>query len=232
MEPPTLGSLVADFYIAEENRNGACREKRIISDLITKMSERIDESTTEINDLQAAHDQMQRHANSSFRSGRIKKARKKVARRNACRKEIADVRSAKSRMMKQLSRLKEQYRRVHGDVGMRALQACYCLARHHMMAKISMLEEADAEARERKLGYMHDAGIPEGVLPEDVYYYIDVDIDDWVQVVHLFYGGKKSPTGEGVSPDGAGHGHYILSISFDGNNRQVQYTRAPGKARA
>lgn len=100
------------------------------------------------------------------------------------------------------------------------VEQAYCTARHHMMRALAELEEGDAVALRRKLRYMSAANLPRTMDADDVLYYCDNER------VHLFYGGRLSPPGDGFSPDGQGHAHVVL-IEDDKGGYLTHYHREP-----
>lgn len=102
----------------------------------------------------------------------------------------------------------------------RTVENDYCVARHRMMVALFALEAGDAAALVRKVRHMSRAVLPEEMDSDDVLYYRDG------RKTHLFYGGGLSPTGDGASPDGVGHGHVVLIEDNVGYFR-VDYHRKP-----
>ena len=102
----------------------------------------------------------------------------------------------------------------------RTAESNYCLARHRMMAALLALEAGSASALIRKVQYMSRAVLPEDMDSDEVLYYRDG------RKTHLFYGGGLSPTGDGTSPDGVGHGHVVI-IESDAGYFRVDYHRKP-----
>lgn len=100
------------------------------------------------------------------------------------------------------------------------VESDYCLARHHMMMALLAVEDGSASALIRKVRYMSCADLPSEMDSDRVLYYREHE------TVHLFYGGEQSPTGEGESPDGRGHGHVVL-IKEDEGGYRVDYHRKP-----
>lgn len=101
----------------------------------------------------------------------------------------------------------------------------YYERRHGILRDIAEAERGDAEARHRKRRLMKAAKISRRFRPEEVWWLVD-RYEDGVEEVDLFVGGEESPTGEGKSPDGLGHGHYVLACGQDDKIR-VLYGRHP-----
>lgn len=99
-------------------------------------------------------------------------------------------------------------------------EQAYCLARHYMMKALAELDEGDISALRQKVRYMTAANLSSSMDADGVLYYCENE------KVHLFYGGRLAPPGDGLSPDGKGHAHVVL-VKDGRGGFYVEYHRKP-----
>lgn len=186
----------------------------------------------EIDVAQAAHDQMQKHADT--RLTRIKKQKKRrkrlisnIVRRNQHGERAKALRAEYLAEQAKLHEAQELQRTAERTYGLHQANRTYYNARHLYMLAISLAEADDAAMAERKLDLMRRADIPPGYGPQDVWYY-EYSYGGRTKI-HLFYGGTVAPMGDDMSPDGDGHGHVELLITEDGDC-SLLFSRPPQAA--
>jgi hypothetical protein len=162
------------------------------------------------------YDQMHRHAGNAFRARNRKKARRKVDRRYKyglkARQARDDLRRYKRRLHIQCQRLESL-----NEAASRA-RTQFVMARHYYMKSLSRQVLADEVACARLAHYAELAKVPlcYAETLAQVWYYAETDRAGEVLAVHLFYGGRRAPTGDGRTPDGSGHAHRVLTRTPSG----------------
>ena len=230
MSPTLRSELEVALYAARRARDGARWRVSPLKAEIAQVHEEINAITTEIAELNAAHDQQQRLADRRFNQRRFTKAHQKVGRRNELGADLKNLRAKRERRRVKLAGLEAQYEahmRLHHVY---ELNEAYVVARHNLLKAIAE-QECDDTARQLKVARATAAEIPEPYLnaPDTIWYYEEPGRDGAPNEIHLFYGGTIAPTGIGESPDGNGHGHHILEVH--GTNYVMNFFRLPGGGR-
>jgi len=213
MESPLQNDIHAEFKEAKESRDGARYQIWLMRDLLAKAGNEIRTTRESVRENQELHDQMQRQADRLFRSGNAKKGRDKVARRNKFGAATRESRAKLRELSAHTAELEEQLRWLKAELDIPMRDDRYCRARHAIMEALYDAERFDEQALLKKAEYVYNAGIPASVPLDEILYYLDDS------KVHLFYGGHESP-------DGAGHGHYVLAVGADGTYT-ILYERMP-----
>ena len=165
---------------------------------------------------ESGYDQMHRHAGNAFRARNRKKAQRKADRRYRyglkARQARDDLRRHQRRLHVQHQRLESFYEAASHA------RTQFVMARHYYMKFLSRQVLADEVACARLAHYAELAKVPSYYAETltQVWYYTETDQAGEVLAVHLFYGGRRAPTGNGRSPDGSGHAHRVLARTPSG----------------
>lgn len=231
MNDDQLWELQNSFATA--NRRREVRRHRVIR--LRKKAEAIEvkvhEREVEIDRLQAMCDQQHAHAERAFLANHREKGYRKIARRDEYGAAAKQARQERDQLAGQADALRREAEGLWRLLEIPRFHEEYVVARHHWLEALSVRIMASDEARDDLWRLAVRAGIPDDYLTDlsQIWVYCQMVEDDEVQEAHLFYGGADAPTGEGVSPDGAGHGYCILSNQ--GGNLALTYSRSPEAAR-
>lgn len=233
MSSTLLAELEAELARAKRVRNGARRRVDAVRSNLPNLTQQVVDSEEGIRDLQWNHDVLDSHvlklARKGKRSEKAKaKMRKKVARRDRRGAEARSARLERADLRAEIRTIEIQREALKNQLSLPRLNEDYVIARHRVLEEIARIESRDPERQARIQELIKLAKIPDEWCndPTSVWHYSERDETGDIREIHFFYGGREAPDYDGLSPDGVGHGHHILTIDGDGTLR-LSYHRLP-----
>lgn len=209
MESQHLQELESEFARAQEARAKAKNAIRLLEkELLPRYQAELSDTEVVIRQKQRAHDQADRLVESARIAGLRDKSQRRVARRNVHGEEAKAAREKRDGLLTAIHLLKVQITWLKVEFDIPSRNARYFALRHQLLVALQEVERDDPVAQKQKRDYIRYAKLPRSIVPDDVLVYAEHDR----RVVHLFYGGKQSFDGPGISPDGQGHGHVVLVV--------------------
>lgn len=220
-----IDGLKEEFQKAKISHDGVRQSADPVVYQIREVNERIAQLRKELADVNQEHDLMNRHIRKHEARNNYRKANKKKRRRDEYGFEKARLTQQLKEANGQKRELVDALRELRDGTDYWRIENAYYSVRHQLMTAIQTAEIGDEAARQRKSAYLR-ALITAGQLPQqtkldELLYYV------YAGKVHVFYGGRQSyGKTAGTSPDGQGHGHYVLAQRYDGKY-ECQFSRSP-----
>lgn len=224
---PQVDELLEEFKKVKERYDGARKRIDPIVARLHEVQKKITDIEAGLREVNARHNLLNRHIRTQYRRNQNAKAAKKRIRRDAVGDEKSDI----CKTLKACKRIRhdviEELHNAKAEVDYDYNWRHYYSLRHRLMTVIHVAEHGNEKALQRKLVYRRSlvaAGfLPDAVTIDELLYY------EYDGKIHLFYGGRKSYESNGISPDGHGHGHYVLDAvvhTIDGLYKCL-YSRDP-----
>lgn len=223
-----IDGLLEELREAKERQDGARKRVDPIVTRLQHIEQKIADAEAELSEVNTLHDQMNRHITTQNRRNQRNKAAAKRLRRNAAGAEKSNINYALKAHRRMKRDIIDELRKAKAEVNYDSVRRHYYSLRHRLMMAVNAADQGDESALQRKAFYRRSlvaAGfLPETVTVDELLYYEDGG------KIQLFYGGRKSYDGDSdVSPDGHGHGHYVLDAvvhTIDGLHKCI-YARHP-----
>jgi hypothetical protein len=226
-----LTPLEAGFLATRLRRDYVRQQIDAVRRKISELENLAAECEERLEMAESGYDQMHRHAGNAFRARNRKKAKRKVDRRYAYGLEARQARDDLRHYRRQL-RIEDRRLDSLCEMASRA-RIQFVVARHYHMKTLARKTAVNTALCARLAEYIQVAKIPEPYrqTPMEIWYYTETDGSGEVIAVHLFYGGRYSPTGNGCSPDGSGHAHRVLARTPKGLTLVYKREVSPPKHR-